>query len=200
MSLSYPPLGIVLPETPCIQRFTCAMSTFLQQTSVNLCNPCLGGTLVACTAAQYIPVGTAAPCKASPNSAHIALILLRSYQKCCPACLLSLYYAAGRWSPEEEAGIWSRLFFSFCSGLIKMGKQKALNPEDLWDLPYSDEAATVSQVCAFGSNRLVQCAYTCLHHCQAQSTMLSGCSTWLSLLHVQWLFCCSCRRQLCVGY
>lgn len=29
-----------------------------------------------------------------------------------------------------------------------MGKQKALNPEDLWDLPYSDEAATVSQVCA----------------------------------------------------
>lgn len=30
-----------------------------------------------------------------------------------------------------------------------MGKQKALNPEDLWDLPYSDEAATVSQVCAF---------------------------------------------------
>lgn len=58
---------------------------------------------------------------------------------------------AGHWSPEEEAGMWSRLFFSFCSGLIKMGKQKALNPEDLWDLPYSDEAATVSQVCSFVS-------------------------------------------------
>ena len=32
-----------------------------------------------------------------------------------------------------------------------MGKQKALNPEDLWDLPYSDEAAAVSQVCVFTS-------------------------------------------------
>lgn len=53
---------------------------------------------------------------------------------------------AGRWSPEEDAGIWSRLFFSFCTGLIKMGKQKALNPEDLWDLSYSDEAPRVSQV------------------------------------------------------
>jgi len=28
-----------------------------------------------------------------------------------------------------------------------MGKAKALNPEDLWDLPYSDEASSVSQVC-----------------------------------------------------
>lgn len=27
-----------------------------------------------------------------------------------------------------------------------MGKQKALNPEDLWDLPYTDEASSVSQV------------------------------------------------------
>ena len=27
-----------------------------------------------------------------------------------------------------------------------MGKQKALNPEDLWDLSYSDEAPRVSQV------------------------------------------------------
>lgn len=52
----------------------------------------------------------------------------------------------GRWSPEEEAGLWSRLFFSFCTGLIKMGKAKALNPDDLWDLPYSDEASSVSQV------------------------------------------------------
>lgn len=59
-----------------------------------------------------------------------------------------VFYVAGRWSPEEEAGLWSRLFFSFCTGLIKMGKQKALNPEDLWDLPHSDEAAAVSQVCA----------------------------------------------------
>ena len=29
-----------------------------------------------------------------------------------------------------------------------MGKQKALNPEDLWDLPYTDEASSVSQVFA----------------------------------------------------
>lgn len=69
-----------------------------------------------------------------------------------------LLCVAGRWSPEEEAGLWSRLFFSFCTGLIKMGKQKVLNPEDLWDLPHSDEAAAVSQVCAVA----IICCMSCL--------------------------------------
>ena len=41
-----------------------------------------------------------------------------------------------------------------------MGKQKALNPEDLWDLPHSDEAAAVSQVCTFA----IICCISCLRH------------------------------------
>lgn len=72
--------------------------------------------------------------------------------------LIRWCFKAERWSPEEEAGLWSRLFFSFCSGLIKMGKQKALNPEDLWDLPRSDEAASVSEVCVFTTFCYIQSA------------------------------------------
>ena len=59
---------------------------------------------------------------------------------------MSKVWPAGRWCPEEEAGIWGRLFFSFCNGLISMGKQKALNAEDVWDLSYTDQAPHVSQV------------------------------------------------------
>lgn len=69
---------------------------------------------------------------------------------CIPAILdevqVHLPSGAGRWCPEEEAGIWGRLFFSFCNGLISKGKQKALNAEDVWDLHYSDQAPHVSEV------------------------------------------------------
>lgn len=53
---------------------------------------------------------------------------------------------AERWVPEEEAGPWSQMFFSYATSLIKLGKQKALRSEDLWDISYRDQASNVSEV------------------------------------------------------
>ena len=57
-----------------------------------------------------------------------------------------IYSVAARWVPEEEAGAWSQMFFSYATGLIKLGKQKALRPDDLWDISHRDQASNVSQV------------------------------------------------------
>jgi len=45
--------------------------------------------------------------------------------------------------PEARAGLLSRIFFVFVTGLIKTGARKHLDPEDLWDLPKGDEAKHV---------------------------------------------------------
>lgn len=42
--------------------------------------------------------------------------------------------------------MWSQMFFSYCNGLVKLGKQKALQPQDLWDISHRDEASNVAQV------------------------------------------------------
>lgn len=34
---------------------------------------------------------------------------------------------------EEQAGVLSKLFFTFVSPLVDLGARKALNQEDLWD-------------------------------------------------------------------
>jgi hypothetical protein len=51
---------------------------------------------------------------------------------------------AGRWCPEEEASLASRLLFSYCGSLLALGAAKPLDHGDLWDLAERDAAATVS--------------------------------------------------------
>lgn len=40
----------------------------------------------------------------------------------------------GRWCPEEGANPISRLLFSYTDSLMRKGKQKTLEPSDLWDM------------------------------------------------------------------
>ncbi|KAG2450119.1 hypothetical protein HYH02_000222 [Chlamydomonas schloesseri] len=47
-------------------------------------------------------------------------------------------------TPEEAAGFLSRVFFSYCNTLVKLGAQRPLEHEDLWDVSEDDEAAAVS--------------------------------------------------------
>ena len=49
-----------------------------------------------------------------------------------------------RWCPEEEAGLWSRLFFSWVGGLLKLGQEKALEQHDLWDTASRDDVVEIS--------------------------------------------------------
>ena len=51
----------------------------------------------------------------------------------------------GRWCPLEEAGILSRLTFSFCNQLISLGLLSPLQLATLWDLPRAFEADKVWQ-------------------------------------------------------
>jgi len=46
----------------------------------------------------------------------------------------SLCGRAGWWQPEESAGLLSRLFFSYCNGILAMGSRKILVQDDLWDV------------------------------------------------------------------
>jgi len=46
----------------------------------------------------------------------------------------------GRWCPEESANWWSRLFFCYVDGILKLGYGKPLNQEDIWDLGERDQA------------------------------------------------------------
>jgi hypothetical protein len=51
----------------------------------------------------------------------------------------------GRWCPEEQAGLLSRLFFSYCEPLLALGSSKHLESSDLWDTSRRDVAAPVSE-------------------------------------------------------
>ncbi|EFN56982.1 hypothetical protein CHLNCDRAFT_143584 [Chlorella variabilis] len=51
---------------------------------------------------------------------------------------------AGRWCPEEAAGLLSRLSFAYVGGLIHLGYRKTLNQQDLWDVAPCDAAHPVA--------------------------------------------------------
>ena len=50
-----------------------------------------------------------------------------------------------RWCPEEEAGTVSGFLFAWVGGLLKLGRQKALEQHDLWDIAHQDDAFRVSE-------------------------------------------------------
>lgn len=50
----------------------------------------------------------------------------------------------GIWCPEEEAGLFSKMFFSWVGGLLKLGQYKALEQSDLWDIAERDKSSNVS--------------------------------------------------------
>lgn len=54
--------------------------------------------------------------------------------------------AAGRreGTPEENASFLSRVFFSYCNALVKLGFKRPLEHDDLWNVSEEDEAAAVS--------------------------------------------------------
>ena len=55
-----------------------------------------------------------------------------------------------RWCPEEDSGVFSRLFFTFCNSLVSLGYHKILEHHDLWSLARCDEASVVVE--HFGQN------------------------------------------------
>lgn len=56
----------------------------------------------------------------------------------------ALAEGGSRWCPEERAGIWSRLLFTWVNPLMAKGASKQLGPEDLWDTLPEDETQRVS--------------------------------------------------------
>ncbi|GLC35697.1 hypothetical protein PLESTB_000485000 [Pleodorina starrii] len=52
--------------------------------------------------------------------------------------------ARRRWAPEESAGFLSRVFFSYCNGLVRRGYERPLEHDDLWDVAERDEAVRVA--------------------------------------------------------
>ncbi|KAK9823545.1 hypothetical protein WJX72_003616 [[Myrmecia] bisecta] len=52
---------------------------------------------------------------------------------------------AGRWCPEEDAGWVSRMFFLYVDGLVKLGSQKHLVQEDVWDVAHCNDAPAVAR-------------------------------------------------------
>lgn len=49
-----------------------------------------------------------------------------------------------RWSPEENASLWSKLTYSYASGLITLGYSQPLHQEHLWDMAHKHEAAPLT--------------------------------------------------------
>ena len=49
-----------------------------------------------------------------------------------------------RWSPEEGASWWSKLTYSYATGLIKLGYTQPLHQEHLWDMAHNNEAEPLS--------------------------------------------------------
>ena len=49
-----------------------------------------------------------------------------------------------RWSPEEDASWWSKLTYSYASGLIKLGYSQPLHQEHLWDMAHKHEAVPLT--------------------------------------------------------
>lgn len=61
------------------------------------------------------------------------------------ACAAVFYFwDLGRWCPEEEAGFFSRYFYTYMNSLIDLGMKKHLAKEDLWDLAGKDETEHVA--------------------------------------------------------
>ena len=54
-----------------------------------------------------------------------------------------LLIAVDRWCPEENSGVFSRLFFTFCNSIVSLGYHKILEQDDLWSLARCDEACVV---------------------------------------------------------
>ena len=50
-----------------------------------------------------------------------------------------------RWSPEEGASWWSKLTYSYATGLIKLGYTQPLHQEHLWDMARNNEAQPLSE-------------------------------------------------------
>ena len=50
-----------------------------------------------------------------------------------------------RWSPEEDAGLWSKLTYTYASGLIKLGYSQPLQQEHLWDMAHNHEAVPLTE-------------------------------------------------------
>eukprot|EP00887_Chlorella_sp_A99_P003460 scaffold7.g3460.t1 len=50
----------------------------------------------------------------------------------------------GRWVPDANAGLVSRVLFNWVGGLLGLGYSKSLEMEDLWDTAPQDEVAEVS--------------------------------------------------------
>lgn len=49
-----------------------------------------------------------------------------------------------RWSPEEDARLWSKLTYSYASGLIKLGYSQPLHQHHLWDMAHKHKAAPLT--------------------------------------------------------
>ena len=49
-----------------------------------------------------------------------------------------------RWSPEEGASWWSKVTYTYASGVIKLGYSQPLHQEHLWDMAHQHEAEPVS--------------------------------------------------------
>ena len=49
-----------------------------------------------------------------------------------------------RWTPEEEASFWSKLTYSYASGLIKLGYTQPLHQQHLCDMAPKRKAAVVT--------------------------------------------------------
>ena len=50
----------------------------------------------------------------------------------------------GRWSPEENANLWSKLTYFYANGLIKLGYTQPLHQHHLWDMALEHDAARVA--------------------------------------------------------
>ena len=86
---------------------------------------------------------------------HIRLWSHASYElhatACCKHALTSVVVGAdaardarGRWCPEEQAGFFSTIFYSYATSLVTLGYKKTLLADDLWDMSHWDEARTIS--------------------------------------------------------
>ena len=66
------------------------------------------------------------------------------YSQLSDSDVLSDRCSQDRWSPEEEATWWSKLTYTYASGLIKLGYSQPLHQEHLWDMAHAHQAVPVS--------------------------------------------------------
>lgn len=50
----------------------------------------------------------------------------------------------GQWCPEENANVWSKMFFTYVESILTLGYRKPLENGDLWDMADRDTASKVS--------------------------------------------------------